>query len=146
MDPPPFGNFPKIHPIWWRDPSLRRKLEITKIIQVEDLANQVEIKYGCMGGGSTSNFFKVSSQMLLSNYHRDCFSRVQRMAFSTRCGTSWTPTPTCSRTPTLRASSESRSPVGSTRSSWRAPPSSTSWSGIASWPGLAGSWMPRGTE
>ena len=27
--------------------------------KVEDLANQVEIKYGCMGGGSTSNFFKV---------------------------------------------------------------------------------------
>ena len=37
---------------------------------MEDLANQVEIKYGCMGGGSTSNFFKVSSQIWLSNYHR----------------------------------------------------------------------------
>ena len=33
----------------------------TPIEEVEDLANQVEIKYGCMGGGSTSNFFKVNT-------------------------------------------------------------------------------------
>ena len=50
-------------------------MRITKIVQVEDLANQVEIKYGCMGGGSTSNFFKVSSQISLSNCHCDCCSQ-----------------------------------------------------------------------
>ena len=37
----------------------------TPIEEVEDLANQVEIKYGCMGGGSTSNFFKVVKNLKL---------------------------------------------------------------------------------
>ena len=34
---------------------------------MEDLANQVEIKYGCMGGGSTSNFFKVKTLLFVMN-------------------------------------------------------------------------------
>ena len=33
-DPPPFGTFPKIHPIWQRDPSLKGEVIVVVVIMI----------------------------------------------------------------------------------------------------------------
>jgi cellulose synthase/poly-beta-1,6-N-acetylglucosamine synthase-like glycosyltransferase len=41
----------------------------TPISSVEDLAKQTKIQYGCLEGGATYEFFKVSVNMLCRHVH-----------------------------------------------------------------------------
>ena len=67
----------------------------------EDLLTQTQIKYGCLGGGSTFNFFKVNI-FYGKNIFQLFFASLQTADRTSRCTSTWIPMKMSSQAPTKR--------------------------------------------